>query len=61
MDCTSAICDQHSRAAMAAQNARSVSVLVVARAVIGMAVPLDRVRIEVVVGRLDSGQPDDRR
>lgn len=58
---TRAIRDQHARSAMAAQNALSVRGLAVARLVIGMGVPLDGVRVEVVVRRLDDGQPEDRR
>ena len=57
----SAIRDRHTRTAMAAQNARSVSGLVVAGLVTRFAAPLEGVRLEVVVGRLDDGQPEDRR
>ncbi|MDE2764368.1 MAG: hypothetical protein OXQ94_06015 [Gemmatimonadota bacterium] len=52
-----AIRGQHTRTAMAAQRALSVSGPAVARAVIGMAVPLGGVRVEVVVGRLEQRQP----
>ena len=46
---------------MAAQNALRVSGLTIARVVIVIAVPLDRVAVEVVVGCLDDGHPGDRR
>ena len=58
---TSTICGQHARAAMAAQNARSVRGLAVARVVASIAVPLDGGRAEMVVGRLYDGQPENRR
>ncbi|MXV96797.1 MAG: hypothetical protein F4Y07_14520 [Gemmatimonadetes bacterium] len=61
MSDTSALRDQHARAPMAAQNARRVDGLAVARVVIGLAVPLDGRRVEVIVGRLDGGQSGDRR
>ena len=61
MNDTSAIRGQHARAAMCAQNARRVGRLAVVRVVTGMAVPLDGVGAEVVVGRLDDGQSGDRR
>ena len=53
-----AIRDRHTRPAVRAQNAPSVSGLAVARVLIGIAVPLDGVRVEVVVGSLDDGQPE---
>jgi len=56
-----AIRDRHAHAAMAAQNALDVSGLVVAGVVTRLAMPLDGVRLEVVVRRLDDGQPEDRR
>lgn len=52
---TNATRDRHARTTMAAQNALSVSVLAVARVVTGVAVPLNGVRVEVVVGRLGDG------
>ncbi|MDE0649702.1 MAG: hypothetical protein OXI12_05090, partial [Gammaproteobacteria bacterium] len=61
MSDTSALRDQHARAPMAAQNARRVDGLAVARVVIGLAVPLDGRRVEVIVGRLDGGQSGGRR
>jgi len=57
----STVRDRHARAAMAAQNARSVNGPVAAGVVTRLAVPLGGVRLEVVVGRLDDGQPEDRR
>ncbi len=45
---------------MAAENALNVGGLAVARVVIGIAVPLDGVPVDVVVGCLDDGQPGDR-
>lgn len=53
MNDASAISDPHARTAIAAQNALSVSGLAVARLLIGMAAPLDGVRVQVVVERLD--------
>jgi len=61
MSDNSAIRDQHARAPMAAQNTRRMGGLAVARVVIGLAVPLDGGRVEVIVGRLDGGQSGDRR
>jgi len=60
MNDTGATCDQHARPGMAAQGALSVSGPVVVLVVTVMAVPPGGVRIEVVVGRLDDGQPGDR-
>ncbi len=61
MNNTGAIRCQHARTAMAAQNARGVSGLAVTRVVIRMTVPLDGVRVEVVVGRFGDGEPGDQR
>ena len=61
MNGTLAVRGQHAGNAMAAQNARTVSGLAIAWVVIRMAVPLDGVRAQVVVGRLNDGKPGDRR
>ncbi len=61
MNAPSAIRDQHARTAVRAQNALGVSGLTFARVVIGIAVPLGGMRLEVVVRRLDDGQPGDHR
>jgi len=51
----SALREQHARGAMAAQKAWRMGGLAVARVVVGMTVPLDGVRVDVIVGRLDNG------
>ena len=61
MNDTSATRDQHARTAVHAQYALGVSGLAVARVVFGIPVPLDGVRVDVDVGRLDDGQAGDHR
>ena len=61
MNDAGAVRGRHGHAAVDAQNALGVSGLGVFRVVVGMAAPLDGVRVEVVVRRLDDGQPGDRR
>lgn len=61
MNDTSAMRDQHARTAVRAQNALSMSGLAIAPVFIGIAVPLGGERVDVVVGRLDDGQPGDHR
>ncbi len=51
----SALREQHARGTMAAQKARRMGGLAIARLLVGIAAPLGGVRIEVVVGRFDDG------